>query len=98
LSAREIDPSVVGSRIKVGIWSGISHVFLMTDGVSDPKFETDNELRSPERWQALISELSALEGGLQTENASARLLDWLLFFSPGNHDDRTIACIVPMAR
>jgi len=98
LSAREIDPSVVAGRIKVGIWSGISHMFLMTDGVSDPKFETDNELRNPERWQALVNELSALEGGFEAENASAGLLDWLLFFSPGNHDDRTIACIVPVAR
>lgn len=98
LTAREVDPNIVGGRIRVGIWSGISHVFLMTDGVSDPKFETDNELRSPERWQALVDELSALDGGFAAENASAELLNWLLFFSPGNHDDRTIACIVPLAR
>ncbi|HDV8459554.1 TPA: protein phosphatase 2C domain-containing protein, partial [Enterobacter asburiae] len=34
------DPSFSG-RISVGKWNDVSHLILMTDGVSDPLFETD---------------------------------------------------------
>lgn len=36
-------------RISVGKWNDVSHLILMTDGVSDPLFETDNGLRSDEK-------------------------------------------------
>lgn len=82
------DPSFHG-RISVGKWRDVSHLILMTDGVSDPWFETDNGLRRAEKWDAL---LEALQPCLAAdEQASARLAEWLSFFSPGNHDDRTIA-------
>jgi hypothetical protein len=71
-------------------------LFLMTDGVSDPRFETDARLARPADWHALWQELNAT---LQLDDAVAgqeqKLLDWLDFWSPGNHDDRTIAMIVP---
>jgi hypothetical protein len=67
----------------------------MTDGVSDPKFETDNNLINPNKWDELWNDL--LENGVEltddNENAKDQLLDWLDFWSPGNHDDRTIAIL-----
>ncbi len=74
--------------------SGI--LFLMSDGVSDPFFETDNLLRNPAEWDKFrMEQLDSLslfgESGEQAaEAASKRLLDWLSFWSVGNHDDRTI--------
>ncbi len=50
------DPSFSG-RISVGKWNDVSHLILMTDGVSDPLFETDNGLRSDEKWTRLLDEL-----------------------------------------
>lgn len=75
-------------RIIIGKWKDISHLILMTDGVSDPLFETDNGLQSTEKWDALITEISPCLS--DDALAAERLTEWLNFFSPGNHDDRTI--------
>ena len=67
----------------------------MTDGVSDPKFETDANLQKPEMWDALWNDLQ--EGGVEliddNEKSQSQLLEWLNFWSKGNHDDRTIAIL-----
>lgn len=63
----------------------------MTDGVSDPLFETDNGLRSDEKWTRLVNELTPALA--EASNAPERLGEWLNFFSTGNHDDRTIAVL-----
>ena len=75
-------------RIIIGKWSEISHLILMTDGVSDPKFETDNGLQDPNKWAALIDEISPCLASPET--ADQTLAEWLNFFSAGNHDDRTL--------
>ena len=84
------DPSFSG-RISVGKWNDVSHLILMTDGVSDPLFETDNGLRSDEKWTRLLDELIPVL--TDASIAPERLGDWLNFFSTGNHDDRTIAVL-----
>lgn len=84
------DPSFTG-RISVGKWNDVSHLILMTDGVSDPLFETDNGLRSDEKWTRLVHELTPALA--EASHAPERLGDWLNFFSTGNHDDRTIAVL-----
>lgn len=70
-------------------------LFLMTDGVSDPKFETDANLKSYDKWNELWADLK--ENGVEltddNEEAASQLLNWLDFWSPGNHDDRTIAIL-----
>lgn len=75
-------------RVSIGKWKDISHLILMTDGVSDPFFETDNGLLIAEKWDALVNELSPALNN--TDNVSEQLAEWLNFFIPGNHDDRTI--------
>lgn len=77
-------------RITMGFFSDITSVLLMTDGVSDPKFETDSELSDPSKWDALWSEISPL---LFTQSPEQALLNWLEFYSPKHHDDRTIAVL-----
>ncbi|WPL19682.1 hypothetical protein Thiowin_04823 [Thiorhodovibrio winogradskyi] len=77
-------------RIGIGYFQEIGAVLLMTDGVSDPRFETDNGLEDPTRWDALWRELSPI---LESEAPERGLLDWLGFFSPGHHDDRSIAIL-----
>ena len=84
------DPSF-SSRISVGKWNDVSHLILMTDGVSDPLFETDNGLRSDEKWTRLLDELIPVL--TDASIAPERLGDWLNFVSTGNHDDRTIAVL-----
>lgn len=74
-------------RIRIGKWQNITHFLLMTDGISDPKFETDAALLQTEKWQALIEEINPLL--TQDEKSAEALLEWMKFPSPGHHDDRT---------
>ena len=62
----------------------------MTDGVSDPKFETTNNLKNAEKWDALWDELTAADALTNAAESKQALLEWLGFPSPGNHDDRTL--------
>lgn len=77
-------------RVSVGRLADISAVILLTDGISDPRFETDNGLANAAKWDALWDEIQPC---LAAENPAASLVDWLQFFSPGHHDDRTIALL-----
>ena len=62
----------------------------MTDGVSDPYFETDNGLSDPAKWKKLWDEIAPK---LEEPEPEKALTDWLHFFNPGHHDDRTIALL-----
>ena len=77
-------------------------LLLMTDGVSDPMFETDVNLNSPAKWDELWDTLAkgfpsdnipGVDLSDDNEAAKDQLLRWLDFWSPGNHDDRTIAIL-----
>ncbi len=69
-------------------------LMLMTDGISDPFFETDANLARKEKWDELWKDLSA-KVDFSDDNVKSKdqLLSWLDFWSPGNHDDRTIAIL-----
>ena len=69
--------------------SDFTLALAMTDGITDPKFPSDAAFADPNCWHALSNELKpALVD-------STSLLEWLNFFSPGNHDDRTIVAVLP---
>ncbi len=61
----------------------------MTDGITDPKFPSDAAFADPAQWATLWAELQPVLTDSQA------LLDWMNFFSPGNHDDRTLVAILP---
>lgn len=61
----------------------------MTDGITDPKFPSDASYAEPSQWGIFWKDL---QSGL---GSSENLLEWMNFFSPGNHDDRTLVAIVP---
>jgi serine/threonine protein phosphatase PrpC len=86
------------SRIKYKIVDNCCKLVLMTDGITDAKFQTDAALEKIDVWNTFIEDL----GGQNDDNikvdfdadikiAEVSLLNWMDFWSPGNHDDRTIA-------
>lgn len=81
-------------RTQVHLVPDFEAILLMSDGVSDAWFETDVQLHSPEKWESFWQEqvlpLLAPDDGEKCRNA---LLNWLDFWAPGNHDDRTIAIL-----
>lgn len=84
------DASALYRRLRFRLVDDFSALFLMTDGVSDPKFETTNNLKNAEKWDALWDELTAANALTNTPESQQALLEWLGFPSPGNHDDRTL--------
>ena len=79
------------NRLRFTIVDSFTSLVLMTDGVTDPKFETDNNLAKIEKWDDIWQELE----GLLADQATApkEIESWLHFKSRGNYDDRTIAIL-----
>jgi len=81
-------------RLRFDIVDDFTALILMSDGITDPKFETDANLSRIEKWDELWLDLSKEVDFSDDNKASAdQLLKWLDFWSPGNHDDRTIAIL-----
>jgi serine/threonine protein phosphatase PrpC len=87
-------PDEVRRRLHFQIVNDFTCVTLMTDGVTDAKFETDAGLANLARWDAFWHDITAtVPFSPENENVGKQLLNWLAFWSPGNHDDRTIAIL-----
>lgn len=84
------DGETINRRIQLAVVPRFEALLLMTDGVSDPYFPSDAALAHADAWHSIWGEISPL---LAEPDASQRLLDWLGFWSSGNHDDRTIAVL-----
>ena len=89
------DATALYQRLRFCIVNDFTALLLMSDGVSDPKFETDANLNNPDKWDALWDDLKENGVDLTDDNEASKdqLLDWLDFWAPGNHDDRTIAIL-----
>ena len=82
------------SRLHAAFVQDLSAVVLMTDGITDPRFPTEESLKDKGCWDAFWSEVTTATHFDEAE-ADARLLKWLSFKSAGNHDDRTIVFLLP---
>jgi hypothetical protein len=77
------------SRFHLAQTQEFAGALAMTDGITDPKFPSDAAFADPAQWAALWAELQP------SLTSSQALLDWMNFFSPGNHDDRTLVAVLP---
>ncbi|MDR1103606.1 MAG: protein phosphatase 2C domain-containing protein [Tannerella sp.] len=87
-------------RLRFDTYPDFTALILMTDGVTDPKFETDANLHRIEKWHDLWNDLNGqnedharVDFTDDNEEAAGQLLKWLDFWSKGNHDDRTVAIL-----
>ena len=84
------DGSIYG-RIKVQKVDSMTALILATDGITDAKFETEHHLSKIECWDDVWSELEPIVQNKDIKQAEKDLLEWMGFWSAGNHDDRSIA-------
>jgi hypothetical protein len=77
-----------------------SYLFLMSDGIYDPKFVVEAALPKIEKWQEFLADLdgnneAGIKVALRADNPEIeqQFSRWMDFWSPGNHDDRTLAII-----
>lgn len=87
----------VAKRIFFDVRKEFTAVALMTDGISDPKFPTDAVFADPAKWvEFWTGDLTkAVDFSRGNREMERQFLEWLDFWSPGNHDDRTLAVLVP---
>ena len=86
------DVAACDDRLFVEQCEHFSAFTLMSDGVSDPQFVSQQSESCADAWQHLWSSLTP---ALQHDQADSKLLEWLDFQVPGEHDDRTIALLIP---
>lgn len=84
-------PESVAARIRTAVVPSFQALLLVTDGVSDPHFESESALADPAAWAVLWQELTIqLATADSPSTAATSILKWLEFHSPGHHDDRTL--------
>lgn len=83
------DEASLDHRFQLTVTPEFCAALVMTDGITDPKFPSDSAFADPAQWGAFWSELQP------ALTSSPALLDWMNFFSPGNHDDRTLVAVMP---
>lgn len=89
------EASEIYKRVRFEVIDDFTAVILMTDGITDAKFESENNLKNIEKWDILWDDLTRTVPLAQRDGSHEKeLLQWLNFWSPGNHDDRTIAILV----
>lgn len=100
LTMPEIIQKELYTRIRFDVIEDFTALILMTDGVTDPKFETDANLNRIEKWHDFWNDLNGnneddakVDFANGNEEIAEQLLKWLDFWSKGNHDDRTIAIL-----
>ena len=77
-----------------------SYLMMMTDGIYDAKFVVESNLADPKKWKDFLADLQGknedamgISFNAADENIVPRFSAWMDFWSPGNHDDRTLAIV-----
>jgi len=83
------------SRVRIKLVKDFTALILATDGVSDPFFETDESLDDIKKWDNFWEKIGSFATNKNIKVAETELLKWLDFWSPGNHDDRSMALLLP---
>lgn len=94
------DEKKLASRFNCKIFKDFSYLMLMTDGIYDPKFVVEASLEKIEKWKEFIKDLDGnnddhckVEFTAGNKDIAGQLSKWMEFWSPGNHDDRTLAIV-----
>lgn len=80
-------------RIHVQVLPDLEALVLATDGVTDPKFDSDNDLHNGPLWWSLFEDIRPHLVAPSTTETMDPLLAYLDFFVERHHDDRTIALL-----
>ncbi|WP_256387064.1 protein phosphatase 2C domain-containing protein [Flavobacterium sp. 140616W15] len=88
------------SRFGFKLVDDFSYLMLMTDGIYDPKFIVEVNLEKITKWNEFLGDLQGnnedghkVDFNPENTEIANQLSAWMDFWSPGNHDDRTLAII-----
>ena len=88
------------SRFGFKLIDDFSYMFLMSDGIYDPKFVVESALDDVNKWKEFLADIQGdnpdqVKVALDMHNPEIekQFSAWMDFWSPGNHDDRTLAIV-----
>jgi hypothetical protein len=88
------------SRFGFQLVDDFSYLLLMSDGIYDPKLVVEANLGNIKKWQHFLQDLNGkndekvkVELRENNKDIKKQFSDWMDFWSPGNHDDRTLAIV-----
>ena len=88
------------TRFGFKLFKDFSYLILMSDGIYDPKFVVEANLPNIKKWQEFLADLNGKnDDGIKVElrkdnkEITDQFSKWMDFWSPGNHDDRTLAIV-----
>ena len=88
------------TRFTFKLVDDFSYLFLMSDGIYDPKFVVEANLPNIKKWQEFLDDLNGknedrikVELSADNKDITNQLSAWMDFWSTGNHDDRTLAIV-----
>lgn len=87
---------VAKQRTNIRHLQGNYHLMLMTDGISDPFFDSDAKLKDANEWHQFWQQ--QIQPNLQQAQPSLALLEWSNFYQDGHHDDRTLLVLHAQAQ
>ena len=82
-------------RVFIDVRPRFTALALMTDGITDPKFPTEVVFGDPNRWRDFWQDFTGAIDLQSSRDTEAQFMQWMDFWSPGNHDDRTLVVLVP---
>lgn len=91
LDSKLFNDSSIYDRVVMQKINSMTALILATDGITDAKFETEHQMSNIANWDNLWSELEPLCQSENLKQYENDLIKWMEFWSPGNHDDRSIA-------
>ena len=90
----------LATRFRFKLVDDFSWLILMTDGIYDAKFVVEANLEKIDNWKDFLTDLKgknedgkAVDFDATNPTITDQLLSWMDFWSPGNHDDRTLAIV-----
>ena len=88
------------TRFGFKLLDDFAYLVMMSDGIYDPKFSIEANLPNPKNWQLFFADLQGQnDDGVKVDLAKdnpdieKQFSQWMDFWSPGNHDDRTLAIV-----
>ncbi len=81
----------VYNRVVMEKVPSMTALILATDGITDAKFATEKQMANIAPWDTLWAEIEPSVTHQDLAQGQADLTQWMDFWSPGNHDDRSIA-------
>lgn len=104
--SEEIDGKAIGNRLRFTFCKDFETLLLVTDGITDPFFPSESAVADGGKWLHFYDETlqtgddanpgcKRLDDSRPPAEKAESLLEWLNFWSKGNHDDRTILVVRP---